>query len=126
MTNHVHLILGSKQAKLQDIMRDLKRHTSKAITKTIEENQQESRREWMLWMFERTGQRNPNNEKYQFWQQHNNPIELWNNESMQQKVDYIHDNPVVAGFVQEPRHYAYSSAIDYAGGKGLVDIILLE
>lgn len=49
-------------------MRDLKKHTSKTIIKAIEENPQESRKGWMLWMFQRAGQRNSNNKQYQFWQ----------------------------------------------------------
>lgn len=42
---------------------------------------------------------------------------------MRQKVDYIHMNPVVAEIVAEPHHYLYSSAIDYSGRKGLIDVI---
>jgi putative transposase len=37
-------------------------------------------------------------------------------------VDYIHNNPVEAGFVIEPWHWKYSSAIDYSGGKGILEI----
>jgi len=80
----------------------------------------------MLWFFEREGKLNPNNETYQFWQQdESHPIELWSSEVMDQKLDYIHYNPVVAGWVDEPEHYLYSSARDYAGSKGLIDIILM-
>jgi REP element-mobilizing transposase RayT len=73
---HVHLVIESRSAALEDIMRDLKKHTSKTILQEIEENQQESLKAWMLWMFERAGKKNGNNSKYQFWQQHNQPIEL--------------------------------------------------
>jgi putative transposase len=119
-------IIGTNGKPMGSILRDIKRHTSKAITKAISENTQESRRDWMLWFFEREGTRNPNNEKYQFWQQdESHPIELWSNEVIDQKLDYIHNNPVVAGWVDEPEHYLYSSARDYAGGKGLIDIILM-
>ena len=37
-------------------------------------------------------------------------------------IDYIHNNPVKAGFVIRPEDYPYSSALDFAGEKGLVDI----
>ncbi len=111
---------------MEDILRDLKRYTSKAILKAIAEHPQESRKEWMLWMFERAGTRNPNNEKYQFWQQHNNPIELFSNEVMEQKLEYLHNNPVIAGIVPEPWEYLYSSARDYSGGKGILEIIFIE
>jgi len=45
---------------------------------------------------------------------------------MDQKLDYLHNNPVEAGFVSEPQDYLYSSARDYCGEKGLLDIVLLE
>tara|TARA_R110002072_G_scaffold281684_1_gene444339 strand:+ start:1483 stop:1725 length:243 start_codon:yes stop_codon:yes gene_type:complete len=47
------------------------------MIKAIEENPQESRKEWLLWMMERAGKKNSNISKRQFWQQHNKPIELW-------------------------------------------------
>ena len=126
MTSHVHLIIGSRQDKIEYILRDHKRHTSKEITKAISDNPQESRREWILWMLERAGKKNSNNETYQFWQQNNNPIELSTNKMMDQKLDYIHQNPVKEGFCWEPQEYKYSSAIDYAGGKGLLPILFIE
>jgi REP element-mobilizing transposase RayT len=125
MSNHAHLIMGTKDKPMQSILRDVKRHTSKEITKAIGENIQESRHEWMLWFFEREGKANPNNERYQFWQQGNHPIELWSSDAMDQKLDYLHNNPVTAGWVDVPEHYLYSSARDYSGGKGLIDNITL-
>jgi len=126
MSSHVHLIIGTQGNPMEDIIRDLKRHTAKAILKAIAENGQESRREWMLWLFGRAGKRNSNNQQYQFWQQHNQPIELNTNFLLDQKLNYIHQNPVEAGFVREPEDYPYSSATDYTGIKGLVNLILLE
>jgi putative transposase len=125
MSNHVHLIIGTNGKPMESILRDVKRHTSKATTKAISENTQESRRDWMLWLFEREGTHNSNNEKYQFWQQGNHPIELWSNAVLDQKLDYLHNNPVTAGWVDEPEHYLCSSARDYAGGKGLIDVIFM-
>ncbi|OOQ61016.1 REP-associated tyrosine transposase [Mucilaginibacter pedocola] len=127
MSNHVHLIISTEKGNLSDIFRDMKRHTSKAILKAIEENAQESRREWMLWMFKRAGQHNPNNEVYQFWQQNNHPIELSTNEMMQQRLDYLHNNPVESGCVEYPPEYLYSSAKDYYTDQpGLLPIILIS
>ena len=80
----------------------------------------------MIWMMERAGKKNSHNKGFQFQQQDNDPIQLETNEMMQQKLDYIHNNPVEAGFVDEPEHYLYSSARDYAGIKGLIDISLIE
>jgi len=45
---------------------------------------------------------------------------------MQQKLEYLHNNPVKAGFVWRAEDYVYSSAIDYSGGKGLIEVIIIE
>jgi len=109
MTSHVHLIIGSRGTPMEYIMRDFKSFTSTTLRKAISENLIESRREWMLWMFERAGKYNINNKDWQFWQQHNNPIELYDRKIMEQKLDYLHNNPVEAGFVSSPTDWIYSS-----------------
>ena len=64
-------------------------------------------------MMEKAGKKNSNVTKRQFWQQHNKPIELWSNKVIKQKIEYIHNNPVVQGFVTEPTAWKYSSARNY-------------
>ncbi|UKT65923.1 transposase [Pedobacter mucosus] len=126
MTSHVHLIIVTTGKKMEDILRDFKSHTSTQLRKMIKNNQQESRREWLLWMMERAGNKNSNNNGYQFWQQDNHPIELWDNYMKEQKLDYLHENPVVSGFVSKAEDYLYSSARDYCGEKDLLEIKLIE
>lgn len=87
MTSHMHIIIGTHGEKMEDILRDFKSYTSSRLRKLIQANLSESRREWMLWMMERAGTKNKNNNGFQFWQQHNNPIELYNNELMDQKLE---------------------------------------
>jgi len=125
MTSHVHMIIGTHKNKLEHIIRDLKAHTSTAIRKAIEENPKESRREWMLQMMYKAGKLNPNNRDFQFWKQDNHPIELMTNEMLFQKLNYIHENPVKAGFVREPHHLIYSSATNYAGIDSIFKVILI-
>lgn len=126
MTNHVHMIISSKGNELSSIMRDMKSYTSTTIWKLITESMEESRKDWMLEMMKQRGKQNSNNNDFQFWQQHNHPILLDSNYLMEQKLDYIHENPVKAGFVEKPKDYLYSSARDYCGHKGLVEIELIE
>ena len=127
MTNHIHLIIGwNSENKIEDIIRDFKKYTSVAITRAIKENQQESRKEWLLWMFRKLAEKSNKHQKYCFWQNEYHPIELSSNHLMQQKLDYIHSNPIEEGIVREPQDYVYSSAIDYAGGKGLLKINFIE
>ena len=120
MTNHVHLIIRAQEnCLLQNILRDFKRHTSKTIIEAIRNNPQESRREWLLDKFE-------TEEGLCFWGTDNHPIELWSNKVIDQKLNYLHENPVEEGLVFRAEQYVYSSAIDYAGEKGLLDIIVID
>ena len=122
MPSHVHLIIGSNNEKLDGIVRDMKSHTSTQLRKCITDYNGESRKEWMLWMMERAGKKNSNNDNWQFWQQHNKPISLLNQEIFQQKLTYIHNNPVVAGFVEKPEDWLFSSASDFYGKKGVIEL----
>ena len=67
----------------------------------------------MLWMFERAGAKISNVEHRQFWQQHNMPIEIWSYQVFEQKLNYIHNNPVETGFVTDATDWKYSSARNY-------------
>lgn len=126
MSNHVHVIASSSgQNSLSDIMRDLKKFTSKAIVTAIAETN-ESRKAWLLDRFAFRGRTNSKIKEYQFWQAGFHPIELVSNKFIDQKLHYIHHNPVEAGYVANPEDYLYSSAIDYSGGKGLLEVIILE
>ncbi len=114
MPSHVHLIFRSALGDPSGLMRDLKGFTSRKIMKTIQDNPQESRREWLLWMFERAGKKNCNVKEKQFWQQNNQPIEIWSLKVFEQKLTYIHNNPVEAGFVTDPTDWKHSCARNYS------------
>jgi putative transposase len=128
MTNHVHMIIGrAGEAGMEEIIRDLKKFTATQICKAIESNPQESRREWMLDLFRKYGAETGKHHQYKFWQGEFHPIELNTNEMMDERMQYIHYNPVEAGIVYEPESYRYSSAIDYGTmRKGLLEIEYIE
>jgi REP element-mobilizing transposase RayT len=119
MSNHVHLIIRAQEGYvLPDILRDFKKFTSKAIIKAISENPQESRKEWLLEQFQ-------TKDGNSFWRGDNRPIELWSNAVIDQKLHYLHQNPVEEGLVFKAEDYRYSSAYDYAGGNGMLDILVI-
>ncbi len=62
--------------------------------------------------------------EYQVWQEGIQPKLIQNNEMMKNKIEYIHNNPVKRGYVDEGQHWRYSSARDYEGLKGLLDVKL--
>ncbi len=120
MTNHVHLLgRANGQESFSDILMDFKKFTSKAVTKAIQENEKESRKEWLLEQF-------TTDQGYRFWRSDNKPIEVWSNKVMQEKLNYIHYNLVEEGIVFRPEDYVYSSAVNYSGQNGLLEITLLS
>jgi len=126
MTNHIHLIArASQEQTLSEILRDFKGFTAKQLIKAIKENPRESRKEFLLEQFEKAGKKTGNVKKYQFWRHDNQPVELWSNHIIDQKLNYIHQNPVEGGLVFKAEDYPYSSAIDYADGKGELEVILI-
>jgi REP element-mobilizing transposase RayT len=126
MTNHVHLIVSTKNNKIADVVRDIKKYTSRQIIELIEQNPKESRKEWMLNIFSFAGKSNNNNKNYQFWRQDYHPVELNTNEKLTQRLVYLHENPVRSGLVWEAWHYKYSSALDYSTNeKGLLKVEFL-
>ena len=127
MTNHLHLIFRSIQGQKPELLLgDFKRFTSNEIIKAIKNNPRESRREWLIEHFEKAALKSSNVNKCQFWRHDNKPIELWSNKVIDEKINYIHNNPVDEGLVFRPEDYVYSSARDYSGEKGLLDVIVIK
>jgi putative transposase len=110
MTNHIHMVANVTDGSLGDVLRDFKTYTSKELVKMIKSNPTESRKEWMLKKFEIAGKYNPLNVNHQFWQNGNYPVLLYSPAVIDQKIDYIHENPVRAGFVGSAHEFWYSSA----------------
>lgn len=125
MTNHLHLIgRAAESFNLSDIIRDFKKFTHRQMIKVIE-SEAESRRLWMLHQFKYYASRHSKNENYQIWTNNNHPEECISQEFTNTKLFYTHNNPVRAGIVLNAEDYLYSSALNYAGKGGLLDIALL-
>ncbi|RAI85783.1 REP-associated tyrosine transposase [Algoriphagus yeomjeoni] len=128
MSSHIHLIMGRNgEQTIEAIIRDFKKFTAIEILKSIQGSPEESRKEFLLHHFRQAGARNPNNSTFQIWQQHNHPIELNSNDKISRCLNYIHQNPVVAGIVFSAEDYVYSSASNYAGlPEKLIEVLLIE
>lgn len=126
MTNHMHVIFSSENETLSDTIRDFKRFTATNILKAIQENKYESRREWMLKQFEFAANKHKRNSKLQFWRHDNHAVELESYKFTMQKLAYIHDNPVRAGYVEEAEHWMHSSQRNYSGLHASIDIDMME
>jgi putative transposase len=126
MSNHLHLIASAaneKENTLSDILRDFKKFTSKKIIDNIIE-EPESRRDWMLDRFEFAGRNDKKIKYYKFWREGNEPKPIITNAFFIQKIEYIHQNPVKQWIVSRAVDYLFSSASNYAGEVGLLDVIL--
>ena len=126
MSNHIHCIVQAEEPfLLSDIIRDFKKYSSSQLVKVLSEKT-ESRKDWIFIVLKYHAQNNINNSKHQLRQQNNHPIELFSPSVIAQKMEYIHNNPVRAGIVNEPNHYIYSSASNYFQGNGILDVTILE
>jgi REP element-mobilizing transposase RayT len=114
MSNHIHLILQSETLHLSDIIRDFKKFTANQIIEFAQKSVHESRADWMLDKFKFNAAKHKRNSIYQVWTHDNHSEELLSTKFIEQKLNYIHQNPVRAGVVQYDYEYLYSSARNYA------------
>ena len=110
MTNHIHMIASRTEGTLSDLLRDMKSFTAKEMIRTIRNNMKESKKVWMLEQFSWNGKVSPQEQTYQFWQHENHPFEIYSPEMFEQKRNYIHENPVRAGFVDQGWKWRWCSA----------------
>lgn len=122
MPSHLHMIAKTKEGfKLEDTIRDFKKYTSKELIKTIQEYP-ESRREWLLNKFRFAADRIKKGVNYKIWKDGFHPVELSTTEMIEQRLTYIHNNPVEEEVVFETEYYKYSSVCIYAGEAGVLEI----
>ena len=110
MSNHCHLIVRAKNENLSDIIRDFKKFTSKAIYRAIEDNNNESRKEWLLKVLKYEN-------KIWLWKKGYHGEEILSKDFYETKVTYLHMNPVRAGIVEKEEEYVLSSAGDFYGKR---------
>jgi putative transposase len=103
MPNHFHMIGSQEDGRLSDALRDMKKHTSKQIAALI---QADGRTSWLAAM--RHASDEPGGVRV--WDETFHPEQVYSREFFEQKLDYIHNNPVRAGFVADPSAWKYSSA----------------
>lgn len=127
MSNHLHMVVSTEgKQTIGEILRDFKKFTNKKILKTLEEDEHESRRTWMLDRFRFAGANDKKITNYRFWQEGNYVEDIYTPEFLRQKINYIHQNPVRAEIVARPEDYLYSSGLDYAGEKGLLNVEVIR
>jgi REP-associated tyrosine transposase len=116
LENHIHMIASCSD--LSKSMKEFKSFTATQIIDYLEDRKSSG----MLGMLRRAKLPHKTGSKHQVWQEGSHPELISSLEIMRQKVEYIHNNPVKRGYVDEPAHWRYSSARNYAGEKGIIDV----
>ena len=126
MPSHLHLLVRAAEGYvLGPIIRDFKKFTTKTIIRLLLEGG-ESRREWLLHKFAYAAKFLHRVESHKLWQDGSHAIECTSVAFILQKLHYLHHNPVEDWTVSEPEHYLFSSARDYAGHRGLLEVMFIE
>lgn len=129
MTNHVHAIMAAENDTkgLPFLIRDLKSYTSKQLSTWILSDLKESRKAWMSDLFRHYGLTSGKVDLFQIWTHDNRPMVITQMDFFNQKLNYIHQNPVKAGIVRRPEDFLYSSASNYAGfEENILDVIVID
>ena len=117
LENHAHLIATASE--LSKATQSAKSYSAKLIIELLE---QRSARQ-LLRGLKSLKLRHKTESEYQLWQEGSHPQRIDTDAMMWQKLEYIHNNPVVRGYVDDPTHWRYSSARNYAGQPGLIDVV---
>jgi REP element-mobilizing transposase RayT len=120
MENHLHLIASA--ASLSKEIGDFKSFTARCIIDLLKKNNAN----YILNQLEFYKLKHKKNQEYQLWQEGFHPQAILDEEMFRQKLDYIHNNPLRRGYVDEPAHWRYSSYRNYIGEPGLVLLELID
>ena len=120
MVNHLHLI-----AEADDLAREVAAFKSYTARRIIDCLTATGARP-TLRQLARHKRRHKSDRTYQVWQEGSHPQQIQGRAMLQQKLDYVHMNPVRRGYVDDPTHWRYSSARSYAGQEGLVTVTRVD
>jgi putative transposase len=117
LENHLHLI--AKADDMSDVMKKFKSFTARALIELLEQRSasdllRQLRAHKLLYKTQ---------SDYQVWQEGSHPQQIQSDEMMLQKLEYMHNNPIARGYVDDGVHWRYSSARNYAGLPGMIDVV---
>ncbi|MGQ0636054.1 MAG: REP-associated tyrosine transposase [Planctomycetaceae bacterium] len=117
LENHLHLIGAAPD--LSDVMQRFKSYTARQLVELLESRGERA----LLDQLERHKLAHKTESDFQVWQEGSHPQQIRTDAVMWQKLEYIHYNPVRRGYVDDPLHWRYSSARNYARQPGLIDVV---
>jgi REP element-mobilizing transposase RayT len=117
LENHLHWV--AKGASLAESVKNFKSFTARSIVDHLEKLNVKT----LLDQFRLHKATYKKESEFQVWQEGSQPKQIQNDEMMEQKLEYTHNNPVKRGYVDRPEHWRYSSARNYLGLPGLIDVV---
>jgi REP element-mobilizing transposase RayT len=120
MHNHVHMIV--KGDNLADEIRKFKSFTARSAIDFLKQH----RKTFLLSQLKAYKLSHHKDSEYQVWQEGVHPKQISTADMMRQKIEYIHFNPVKAGFIDSPLYWRYSSVHNYKGNSGIIPVTLFS
>lgn len=116
LENHLHMVVQSDD--LHKTMQSFKQYTAKQILEMLKKQNVKMILEQLAFY-----KKSHHKEKtYQIWEEGCQPKLINSDDMMKIKIDYIHQNPVKRGYIDNAVHWRYSSARDYCDMNGLIEI----
>lgn len=111
MPDHVHLLVYSDKA-MSDAIRLVNGVAARRLIQYLTENGHERS------LLKLRGAVRGRNHKHSVWQHHTDSLEIFGEDTFLQKVEYVHQNPVRAGLVEDAFKYRFSSVRCWTGNAG--------
>lgn len=118
LENHLHVVAQADE--LPEVWTSFKKFTARQLIELLQQRKADTllRRMEFVYRARRTGCH------HQFWQEGSHPQAILDSEMLRQKLRYIHENPVKRGYVDQPEDWRWSSARNYAGRDGMIDVFM--
>lgn len=119
MPSHIHLVIAMPEKKsISDLLRDFKKYTSTRIRQQLEKD---CKSDTIICL--RMNAKGKRNQVFKLWMERFDDLVIENDKKLQIKIDYIHNNPVKAGFIDLPEQWEFSSARNYIlGNHSLISV----
>ena len=116
LENHLHMIVSSDD--ISKTMAKFKSYTAKELINLLKKSNAKTILEQLAFY----KKAHKTETTYQVWQEGIQPKLIVDEKMMIDRINYIHNNPIKRGYVEEAKHWRYSSARDYEGINGLIEI----
>ena len=116
MENHTHIIASSE--RLSKTIGRFKSFTARKIIDLLRDKGEKG----VLRQLSYAKLPHKVDREYQLWQEGSHPVLIQGEDMMRQRLEYMHNNPVRRGYVDDSVHWRYSSARNYVGMEGLLEV----